>query len=340
MGGEILTPMCLGGEGRLRTSLLVLAALCGGAGCRRVVPASIAVIPRTSGTILWEPENVGAQMAAAELGERIYWNASTREDDIDGQIALVDRMRWGRYRGLVLAPDHSLALITPVRRALASGLPVVIVGSPLPIPAGENLAYVLNDEEEGGRMAARRAAALMHGQGEAAVIGIDPDIAGIMVRAESFERYLATFYPKIRVVVRRMGTFNFGHEQEAAEEVLRDYPDLSVIVALTSTSTRGAVSTIESGGRSRALKVIGFDPDSLPFENASLDSIIVQDTRGMGERAVRLIHARLGGQAFPARVEFQPMLVTRENVSSPVVQGMLYTRWKPGAADLKRSVGP
>ena len=301
---------------------------------------SIAVVPRTSGTILWEPVNVGAQMAAAELGERIYWNASAREDDIDGQIALVERIRSGRYRGLVLAPEHSLALITPVRRALASGLPIVIVGSPLPIPASDNLTYVLNDEGEGGRLAAKRAAALIHGQGEVALIGIDPDIAGIMTRADSFEQYLTTFYPEIHIVVRRMGTFNFGHEQESAEEVLRENPEVNVIVALTFTSTRGAVSVIESQHLSRAIKVIGFDPDALPFENASLDSVIVQNTRGMGERAIRLIHARLEGQPFPPRVQMEPALVTRNDVGSPIVQEMLYSRWLPGAANLKRSETP
>ena len=298
---------------------------------------SIAVVPRTSGTILWEPENVGAQAAAAEFGEHVYWNASTREDDIDGQIALVDRIRPGKYNGLVLAPDHSLALITPVRRALASGLPIVIVSSPLPIPACENLTYVLNDEQEGGRVAAMRVAALVHGQGEVAITGINPDIAGIVVRANSFEQSLVSLYPKVHIVVRRMGTFNFGHEQEGAEEVLRENPDVNVIVALTSTSTRGAISSIESGPRSQTVKVIGFDPDTVTFENVSLDSVIVQNTRKMGDRAVRLIHARLSGQPFPPSVHFEPVLITRETIRDPLVQEILYTRWRPGAADLKRS---
>ena len=240
-------------------------------GCTPKTPLSIAVIPRTSGTILWEPENVGAQTAAAELGERVYWNASTREDDIDGQISLVARMRSGAYKGLVLAPDHALALITPVRRSLASGLPIVIVGSPLPIAASATLTYVLNDEEDGGRLAAGRAAALLHGSGKIAVIGVDPDIAGIVEREESFERHLAIDQPKVKIVVRQIGTYNYAHEQEAAEKVLREYPDLNILVTLSSTATRGAISAIESSSRVPAVKVIGFDPESLPFENASLD---------------------------------------------------------------------
>ncbi len=333
---EVLTRTC---KSRQKISLLLLLLACG-VGCRDGEHASIAVIPRTSGTILWEPENVGAQRAAAELGERVYWNASTREDDVDGQIALVDKIRASRYRGLILAPDHSQALITPVRRALASGLPIVIVGSPIPIPPGENLAYVLNDEQAGGRMAARRAAALMHSRGDLALIGIDTDIAGIVERAQSFEQCLARDFPLVHISVRRMGTFNFGHEQEAVEEMLRTNPELKVIVALTAPSTRGAISDNPNRPGSRDVKVIGFDPESLPFENPSLDSVIVQNTLGMGDQAVRLIHARFLGQTLPARVMLEPLLVTRENASSREVQEMLYARWRPGEADLRRITEP
>ena len=323
-----------------RGTRLLLIFLIGSVGCRDREHTSIAVIPRTSGTILWEPENVGAQRAAAALDEHIYWNASTREDDIDGQIALVDRVRAGHYRGLVLAPDQSQALITPVRRAVASGLPIVIVGSPLPIPPGENLAYVLNDEQMGGHLAAERAAALLDDHGELALIGINTDIAGIVERAQSFEQALARDHPRIHVAVRRTGTFNFGHEQEGVEEMLRTHPELKVIVALTAPSTQGAIAKNPNLLGNREVKVIGFDPESLPFENENLDSVIVQNTLGMGERAVQLIHARLQGHSLPPRVAFEPLLVTRENAESPDVQAMLYARWKPGEANLTRATVP
>lgn len=319
--------------------LLPLCLLLSG-GCQRGSKGSIAVVPRTSGTILWEPENVGAQRAAAALGERVYWNASTREDDVDGQIALVERIRNGGYRGLVLAPDHSQALITPVRRALASGLRIVVVGSPLPIPAGRDLGYVLNDEQEGGRLAAQRVAQLHPGRCEIALIGIDPDIAGIVERAKSFEHFLSQFAPEAHIAVRRMGTFNFGHEQEGVEEMARTHPELDVIVALTSPSTRGAISITPQQPKQHALRVIGFDPEALPFQNPSLDSLIVQNTMRMGELAVQLIHARAAGQPFPAPIMLSPMLVTRENVGSREVQQQLYSRWQPASANLKVSTTP
>jgi ribose transport system substrate-binding protein len=279
--------------------------------------------------MLWEPEHGGAMTAASELGAQIYWNAPTREDDIQGQIALVQRIADGNYQGLVLAPDHSLALITPVRSAMARGLPTVIVGSPLAIPPGDRLSYILNDDEAGGRIAAERVGAILHGQGSVAILGIDPDITGIMTRARSLEQYLVKNHPSVRVVVKRMGSFNVPHEQQVAEETLKANPDLDAIIALTSTSTHGVISAIESSPRSHAVKVIAFDPDTMGFETPILDSIIVQDTQRMGQEAIRLIVAKIHGQTVPAIMQFKPILVTRENVNTAEIREMTSMDWRP-----------
>lgn len=298
--------------------------------CRRPSKLTIAVIPRTSGTLLWEPEHRGAQDAADKIGANIYWNAPTREGDVTGQIALIHHAIAEGDIGLILAPSQSLALITPVRRALASGLPIVVVSSPLPIPAGDNLFYVLNDEQEGGRLAARRVAQLLHGSGTVAVLGINPDIAGIMVRARSFESFLSTNYPGIHIVERHMGTFNVPHEQEGAEEVLEAHPDLDAIVALMWSSARAAISTIDNNPGKFKAKVIAFDPGDILFTSPSLDSVVVQNTREMGDLAVHLIHSRLLGSPTPALVTLEPILVTRANAHSKEVLHMTTMDWRPG----------
>ena len=241
---------------------LIFATLVLLAGCQRNSPITIAVIPRTTGTMLWEPEHGGAQATALKLGARIYWNAPTREDDIEGQIALVQRISSGNYQGLVLAPDQSRALITPVRRAMQRGLSIVVVGSPLPIPPGDRLSYMLNDDQAGGRIAGQRLATILHGQGSVAILGIDEDIAGIVTRARSLETFLATSYPRIRVV-RGLVQLQFPHEQQVAEETIKANPDLDAVVALTSTSTLGTMSALDDIRPDRHIRIIGFDPESL-----------------------------------------------------------------------------
>ena len=303
-------------------SITLFFALVGITGCSPSRPPTVAFIPRTSATMLWEPAHTGAQDAANRLGLNIYWNAPTREDDVTGQINLIERAVHDRVQGLILAPDQALALITPVRRAITRGIPTVVIGSALPIPPGNNLSYIVNDDDEGGRIAAQRAAFLLHGKGSVVLLGINPAITGIMTRARSCEQFLTANYPDIHIVEARMGSFSFPHEQQMAEETLKENPNIDAIIALTWASARGSISTIENSVQARKIKVIGFDPTGLLFEAKTLDSVILQNTREMGNRAVRMIDAHHHGQPMPGVIVLQPMLVTRKNVGSDKVRIM------------------
>jgi ribose transport system substrate-binding protein len=295
-------------------------------GCHSTAPVTIAVIPRTSGTGLWEPEHGGAEVAAVHANAHIYWNAPTREDDVEGQIAIVNQVI---SKGLVLAPDQALALIAPVRRALARGIPTVIVGSPLPLPAGENLSYILSDEATAGRIAAQRVAELLHGRGSVAVLGVNPDIAAIMIRTRSLELFLAQEYPNINVI-KKMGSFDFLHEQQMADETLKANPEVKVIVGMMWASARAAISAVEQTPGFGETKVIAFDPDGVPpFDIGFVDSVIKQDTRTMGQLAVDLIDGERHGRAMPALITLQPLLITRENMDSPEIRRLTSMDWRP-----------
>lgn len=313
---------------RVRCGLWITALALSCAGCHSDTPFKIAVIPRTSGTGLWEPEHAGAEEAAVQANARIYWNAPTREDDVEGQIALVNQVVSRGYQGLVLAPDQALSLITPVSKALAHGVPTVIVGSPLPLPAGEKLSYVLNDDEAAGRIAAERVAQLVQGHGFVAVLGINPDISAVMIRARSLEMFLGENYPKIHLI-KRLGSFNFLHEHQVAEETLKDNPAIGVMVGMMWVSGRAAISVIREAPGCRA-KVVAFDPDGgLPFEDPAMDSAIAPDTRTMGRLAVQLIDAERHNRVMPPLIRVQPIAITRQNVNTSEIRHLLSMEWRP-----------
>jgi ribose transport system substrate-binding protein len=300
-----------------------------GVGCRSVTPFTIAVIPRTSGTALWEPEHGGAEAAAVHANAHIYWNAPTREDDVEGQIAIVNQVISRGYQGLVLAPDQALALIAPVRRAVARDVPTVIVGSPLPLPPGGKLSYILSDDETGGRIAAQRAAGLLQGRGSVAVLGVNPDITSIMIRERSLELFLTQNYPNIRLI-KKMGSFDYLHEQQVAEETLKANPEVRVIVGMMWASARAAMSAVEETPGFGETKVIAFDPDGGPlFDVAVVDSVIQQDTRTMGQLAVDLIDGERHGRPMPALIKLQPILITRQNINSPEIRRLTSMDWRP-----------
>jgi len=89
-----------------------------------------------------------------------------------GQVSLIDKVARGRYQGLVLAPNHTLGIRAPLRRALDAGLPVVIVAADLDLPATGKLGYIVNDDEKMGELAAAELARIIQGKGDIALIGL------------------------------------------------------------------------------------------------------------------------------------------------------------------------
>jgi len=171
LSSRILRNHRRGSYGRQQTVCLCLCLfLLLAAGCTQG-PRAIAFIPPETADDLWEPAHVGAENAARGSGFRIYWNGPTRPDDVQRQILVLDRAIRRGDQGIVIAPGQSLALMTPVLRAISAELPTVVLGSQLPMPASGTLSYVLNDEEEEGRIAAARLCERLRGRGSIAVLG-------------------------------------------------------------------------------------------------------------------------------------------------------------------------
>lgn len=291
-------------------------------------PQLVAVIPRSCGTVLWEPEHAGAAHVAQKNGIKLYWNAPPREDDVEGQIALLKKVADRGLSGIVLTPDETLPLRTPVRRIISQGIPVVVIGTQLGIAPSAKLSYVLNDDEAGGRMAARRLGAVLKGAGSVAVVGLNPQLTEITARERSLESTLAREFPSIHVVARRLGHSSVPQEQQIAEDLLHGGIDLDAMVALSASSTRGAYYALVEFGKDRSIKLVGFDQDLIPpLRNGGIDSVVMQRTYDMGETAMNLMLAQLHGKTASGVTVLAPILMTSENLDSAEVYRQLLANW-------------
>ena len=311
-----------------QTVALVAALVCVfSAACNRGSKL-VAVIPRSCGTVLWEPEHAGAAHLARKNGVEVYWNAPPREDDVEGQIALLEKAVDRGLSGVILTPDETLPLRTPVRRMVAHGLPVVVVGTYLGIAPSAKLSYVLNDDEAGGQMAARRLGAILKGSGSVAILGVNPQLTGITNRERSLEKTLAEEFPNIHVVARRLGHYSVPQEQQIAEDIINGGMPLDAIIALSTSSTRGAYYALVEFGKPRVIKLIGFDQDLIPpLRTGGIDSIVMQRTYDMGRTAMSLMLAQLKGETVAGVTVLPPILMTRENLDSSEIYHQLAANW-------------
>ena len=297
------------------------------AGCRRG-PLTVAVIPRTCGTALWEPEHAGAAVTGRLFGLNVYWNAPMRDDDIQTQISLIEKSVDRGMAGIIVSPIQTLPMRTPIRQVLAQGVPVVVIDTELGIPSGPKLTYVLNNEEVGGQIAARRLGLILKGKGSIAIVGIQPELKSNTVRERSLETTLSREFPEIRVLARRLGLSSVPQEQHNAEELLagRESPD--AIVALTLASTRGTYYALAETGKARAIKLVGFDQDLIPpLRDGGIDSVIVQNTFEIGRIAMEAMNREIHGGSGPAEFSVPPVLMTRENVDSAEIRQIENMSW-------------
>jgi ribose transport system substrate-binding protein len=299
--------------------------------CNQAKRPIIAVVPETTAQELWESEHAGAAHKAHELGWDIYWNGPSREDDLPRQIQIVNNAIARGVNGLVLAPDHAVALISPVRAAIAHGIPTVIVSSPLGTFTNQDVMFVVNDAEATGRMAADRAAKYLSTRDAVAVLGVNPNLLSSIQAANALESSLQQHLPNVSVIEKRNTSFSFAEAEETAEETIRSSPNLKVIVTLNVIQTRAAYSAALRTNSLKRIKLIACDQDlDLVFRlrTGEINAIIAQDTRTMGRIAIEMIQEQLNNGRRSPSVVVQPVLITQENVDSPKVQEVLDMNWK------------
>ena len=232
------------------------------------------------------------------------------------------------YAGIIITPDQTLPLRTPIRRIVAGGVPMVVVGTNLGIEPSAKLSYVLNDDTAGGQMAARRVGKILNGRGSIAIVGINPQLTGITTRERSFENTLEREYPNIQVVARRLGYYSVPQEQQVAEDILNRGVAVDAIVALSHISTRGAFYALVEFDKTRAIKLIGFDQDLMvPIRSGGIDSIVMERTYDMGRIAMEAMDGQIHSRAVPGLSVVPPILMTRENMDTPEIRQQLTANW-------------
>lgn len=316
--------------GLSRSGFLYAAAvssICGGLlGCRRTERPVIAIITATTAQEVWESARVEASRIANTWGWDTFSNGPSREDDILRQIQIMDKEVKMGVAGIILAPDHAVALISPVRAAVGKNIPVAILDNPLAASPKKDVVFVLNDNVATGRIAAKRVAPYLKGtQDEVAILGVHPNFLGTIVVADTIKGELHRDHPEVRFIEQR-STFGPTEAEDSADELLRTHPALRAIVTLNVSQTRAAYNSLSRAKLIGKIALIGCEQDfDLVYRvrTGEMDSVIAKDTGTMVRDAMQWIHQRREGTVTGETIVVEPRLVTKQNVDSPEIQRIL-----------------
>src|SRR6266702_4136448 len=100
----------------------------------------IAVVPKGTSHLFWQSVQAGAIAAGRDLDVDILWNGPSQETEYSRQIQIVDSMVARHVDGLAVAATDNI------------------------------LTFVATNNYEGGQLAARKLAELIHGKGKVAMV--------------------------------------------------------------------------------------------------------------------------------------------------------------------------
>ena len=292
---------------------------------------TIAVIPKGTTHEFWKSIHAGAVKAEQELAAkgtkvRLFWKGPLREDDRDQQIQVVENFTARKVSGMVLAPLDSRALVAPVKSAVQSGVPVVVIDSDL--ESDQQLSFVATDNFKGGQMAGEYLGKMLGGKGKVILLRFQVGSASTEAREAGFLDALKKF-PDLKLISsdQHSGpTRETGYQ--ASQNLLNRFgKEVDGIFCPNETSTIGMTKALRDIGRAGGkVKLVGFDSGTqsvLDLKNGDVQGLIVQDPLKMGYLGVMTVVDHLEGRKVEKRIDTGVSLVTKENMADPAVAALL-----------------
>jgi ribose transport system substrate-binding protein len=288
----------------------------------------IAVIVKGTEHVYWQSVKVGAEAAAKEAGVEIYFTgAPGGESDINGQVSLVENAITQKVAGIVLAASDAKALVPVTEKAIAAGIPVVVIDSGL--QTDKYASFLSTDNVAASAAVGEALAKMLNGKGKVAVTNFVAGSQTAIEREKGFRDALAK-HPDIQILPTQYYNSDKQKALSITQDLLTANPDLDAIYACNEPGTVGVGRALKEKNNKKVIEV-GFDSsdDVIPLlKDGFCKATAVQMPYNMGYLGIKAIVDKLNGKDVEKKKDTGFTLVTSENMNSPESEKALYPTGK------------
>lgn len=188
-------------------------------------------------------------------------NGIKNEEDVSGQIALVEQMIAQQVDAIVIAPANSQALIPVLKRATEKGIVVINIDNKLDPEIlsneGISIPFIGPDNRAGAKLAGDHLAKSLSDTDKVAIIGGIPSAFNAMQRAQGFEEAMKE--ANITVVSNQAGNWEMAKANQVASGIINEHPDLKALMCANDNMALGAVAAVKDAGKEGEILVVGYD---------------------------------------------------------------------------------
>jgi ribose transport system substrate-binding protein len=183
------------------------------------------------------------------------------EQDVAGQIRLVEQMVAEGVNALVIAPADSQALVATCRKAKNAGIVVVNIDNKLDdfVLAQRKLSVPFvgpNNRAGAAKVAKYLAGRLAPGDKVAILEGV-PGAYNAVERRLGFEREAEAM--GLVIAASQPANWETAKANQIASSLLTEIPDLKAFLCANDSMALGAVAAVKAAGREGKVLIVGFD---------------------------------------------------------------------------------
>ena len=307
--------------------LALLVCLSGCAGTHQSGGAyNIYLIAKSSTTEFWKAVFSGANAAKSEYNVQLTILAPDTEEDFEVQNDYIRQAVADGADAIVFSAISYTENAAAIDEAVAAGVRVVVIDSD--VDSKGVSVRIGTDNIAAGRMSGE--AALKTAQ-EKIVVGIVNAYAETQNCREREQGFREVLLGDSRV--KGIYAVNVSTDaleaRLAAEKLLREHPEINVLIALNETTAVGAAQAVQQMQRADDLWLAAFDSNIETIDalqTGTVDTLIVQNTYGMGYFGVESAYKLLAGQGSSVEKSniTATRTITRENMFAMDKQKALF----------------
>jgi len=274
---------------------------------------TIAVFTKNRVNPAYDAARLGADRTAARCGARTLHFVPGRPDDVDEQIALVERAITSHPDAVVFVPVHLTALDASVRNLNAASIPVVNYLNRL--AHGRFVSFVGSDDYRLARDVAACLFRHLGGRGEVVVI---EGVLGAVTNRDRLHGFRdeAARWPGICIADSRCGDYRRDAGERAMNALLAAVPRIDGVLAANDDMALGALSALDAAGHGGGVPVVGVNaiPEAIAaLKDGRLLATADFDAMKIGCIATEAAIRHLRGETVPAEIILPVSIVDRSN---------------------------
>ncbi len=298
---------------------IVAAAALSGAAAQAGPQKTIEFIPSSNATPYFLREYAGVKAEAKKFGYKTAFQAPSVSVHVGKQIGMVYTAITRKVDGIILVPYSPTALLPPVKKAMAAGIPVVATDSTLTPMDAVTFTAVPNKKAAGA--VANYAAKMVDGKGEYAIIDYNLSTTSGRARRDGFKEAMAK-YPGMKFAGLRISHSIPQTALNEATAMLESNPKINVIFGANDRSALGVAEAVKRLHLKNKVVVVGFDADLGEInyiKSGYIKASVLQSPVTMGKTAVDVLHDIFTGKTkTPAKYLPLPFhVVTSKNYNDP-----------------------